>query len=386
METFELFLNKYSFKFPKGYPDITNSEDRALLYEMVYSVLNEKALSWMDLSSESRKYYRLSIIADKIKNDEPFTLETGEEIVLKFSNPFYEDLFQNQDIEKIREIGGVRINKFPFFKSLDNNPVSFSDIKKTPDLGGTGGSKAETTERQERALIEAINSIKGIKTLRGKNGLEIKNIISAEKQPDPPKSEAYADIKLNIKGGQPYLLSAKGQTTPSIAGGGLSGATQISPEISEFISKFYFDAYDEYRKILDSHDEIDETTNLYKTQYFKDVNREIPKDLLYDILRGNEEMGGPVDGYYIGPMDLKYEVEGNILITNGDIIPIQDFSEQYDTIYFNIKKRGGDYFFTDSLQTVNGVEMPLIFTNKPGGTMAKSRLGSSIKPRGKFII
>jgi hypothetical protein len=385
MEALETFLNKYSSKFPKGYPDINNIEDRTLLYEMVYSVLNEKALAWMDLSSETRKYFRLSIIADKIKNEDPFTLETGEETVLKFSNPSYEDLFQNQDIEKIREIGGARINKFPFFKSEDT-PISFSDIKKTPDLGGTGGSKAETTERQERALIEAINSIEGVKTLRGKNGLEIQNIISAEKQPDPPRAEAYADIKLNIKGDQPYLLSAKGQSTPSIAGGGLAGATQITPEISEFISRFYFDAYEEYRKILDSHDELDETTNLYKSSYFKDVNREIPKELLFDILRGNEEMGGPVDGYYIGPMDLKYEVEGNTLITNGNIIPIEDFLEQYDKVYFNIKKRGGDYFFTDNLQTVNGLEIPLIFTNKPGGTMAKSRLGSSLKPRGKFII
>ena len=79
MEALETFLNKYSSKFPKGYPDINNIEDRTLLYEMVYSVLNEKALAWMDLSSETRKYFRLSIIADKIKNEDPFTLETGED-------------------------------------------------------------------------------------------------------------------------------------------------------------------------------------------------------------------------------------------------------------------------------------------------------------------
>jgi hypothetical protein len=97
-------------------------------------------------------------------------------------------------------------------------------------------------------------------------------------------------------------------------------------------------------------------------------------------------MGGPVDGYYIGPMEVEYEVKENKIILNGDLIPLEKFADKYEKIFMHIKKRSGDYYFTDDLQTVNGVTMPLIFTNKPGGKMAKSRLGANPKPRGQIII
>ena len=118
----------------------------------------------------------------------------------------------------------------------------------------------------------------------------------------------------------------------------------------------------------------------------KDVNRVIPSSLIDDMLRGNKAMGGPVDGYYIGPMDIQYKVEGNKIITNGDVIPLETFADKYDKIFMHIKKRSGDYYFTDALQTVNGFTMPLIFTNKPGGKMAKSRLGTNPKTRGQIIL
>ena len=104
------------------------------------------------------------------------------------------------------------------------------------------------------------------------------------------------------------------------------------------------------------------------------------------MLRGNEAMGGPVDGYYIGPMEVEYKIDGNNIITNGSIYSIEDYAKKYDKIYMHIKKRSGDYYFTDALQTINNITMPLIFTNKPGGKMAKSRLGSNPKSRGKIII
>ena len=79
------------------------------------------------------------------------------------------------------------------------------------------------------------------------------------------------------------------------------------------------------------------------------------------MLRGNEAMGGPVDGYYIGPMEVEYKTEGNNIITNGEVIPLDEFAKKYENIFMHIKKR-------------------------PGGKMAKSRLGSNPKPRGKIII
>lgn len=391
MNVFDKFFTKFAYKFPKGYPDMNNERDILLLESLLKDIIGEaiileKSLAWADLSNESRKYYRLTIIDDKIKQGTPFTLEDGREEVLTYIDDSYSDLFANQKVEDIKNIIGNRTNTFPLFKDSQGNKLGFSAISKTKELGGTGGTKAQTSERQERSLIDAINSVEGVKTLVGANGGSIPNILKAEKQPDPPRAEAYADLRLIREGEEPYLLSAKGLATPSIAGGGLTGITQINDKLANFVADFYQDAYDYYKEIMDSTPEIDYDTNLYKTAYFKDINRVIPKDLVMDMLRGNKAMGGPVDGYYIGPMDVQYEVKGNKIITNGNIISLEKFAEKYDKLYLHIKKRSGDYYFTDALQTVNGVTMPLIFTNKPGGKMAKSRFGANPKPRGQVII
>ena len=386
MDVLDKFLKKYSYKFDKGYPDMDNPKDREMLFEFAYKLISEKALNWNDLSGESRKLVRLTQLANKIKEKTPFTLESGEEVVLSFNDPSYEDLFTNQKVDTLKDVGGRSINNFKFFVDSKGNEYSFKQIKKTKELGGSGGSKAQTSERQERGLIDAINSIEGVKTLVGKNGFEIPNIIKAEKQPDPPRAEAYADIRLIRKNLNPYLLSAKGTVTPSIAGGGLGGITQINNELATFVADFYQDAYEYYKEIFDNTPEIDYNTNLYKTAYMKDINRVVPQDLIDDMLRGNEAMGGPVDGYYIGPMEVTYEVKGDKIITNGNVIPLEKFADSYEKIYMHIKKRSGDYYFTDDLQTVNGVTMPLIFTNKPKGKMAKSRLGTNPKTRGQIVI
>ena len=388
MDILEKFIRKVAYKFPKGYPDINNPEDRALLFELLGfdQLLTEKKLDWKDLSDESRKLPRLTAIADKIVKKEPFKLESGKEEILTFADSSYGELFKNQKADDIKKIGGSRINKFAFFTSSDGNPVSFHDITKTPELGGTGRTKAESSERQERALISIINSVEGSKTLIGENGEKIENIVSAYKVPDPKQAEAYADIGLKLTSGNDYLLSAKGTQTPSIAGGGLKGITQIGGDAAKYIKNFYEDAYKYYKDIFDRTPEVTYNTNLYKTSYFKDINRKIPRELLFTILRGTKSMGGPVDGYYIGPMEVDYDIKGNKIYVDGAIVPIEKFIEKYQDIYAHIKKRSGDYYFTDALQTVNGVTMPLIFTSKPGAKMAKSRFGTNIKPRGSLII
>ena len=294
MDPITRFLNKVSYKFPKGYPELNNSKDVDLLESLISETIGkkftllEKALTFNDVAGESRKLIRLTIIANKIREKTPFTLQDGEkEVILSFNDPSYDDLFTNQKVDTIRSVGGRSINNFKFFVDDEGNEYSLKQIKKTKELGGTGGSKAQTSERQERGLIDAINSVEGIKTLVGDNGFEIPNIIKAEKQPDPPRAEAYADIRLIRKVGDPYLLSAKGIVTPSIAGGGLTGITQINDDLGNFVADFYQDAYEYYKKIFDANDEIDYDTNLYKTSFMKDVNRVVPPSLIDDMLRGN---------------------------------------------------------------------------------------------------
>lgn len=391
MNLIDKIITEWSWRTAKGYPDINSEEDLRIFEEVFGFALNEKVLGWNDLGNESRKYYRFEVIADKIDSGEEFQLASGETARIKFANPSYAELFKAQDADKIKEIGGVRINLFPFFEDESGNKLAFKDLEKTRDLGGTGGSKAETSERQERALIEAINNAveeKGTITLVGKDGHKIENIVKADKVPDPSIGEAYADIVLDIRGGGKYMLSAKGTQTPSMAGGGLKGITTISPELKDFVVNFYKDAYDYYKKIFDKTTEVDYETNLYKTAYFKDVNREIPQDIVLDMLRGNEAMGGPVDGYYIGPMEVQSELKDNELHVNANLVPIEEFMNKYPKLYAHIKKRSGDYYFTDANQTVktSGAVLPAIFINKPDGGTAKSRFGVNPKPRGQVII
>jgi hypothetical protein len=135
MDTLDIFLKKYSYKFPKGYPDMNNEQD-ILIMEGILNELGinekmilEKKLEWNDLSSESRKYNRLTIIADKISKGEPFKLENGSKEVLTFDKNEYADLFANQKVNDIKNIGGPGINRFPFFRDSKNNSISIVDAK-----------------------------------------------------------------------------------------------------------------------------------------------------------------------------------------------------------------------------------------------------------------
>ena len=155
MDVFDKFFQQYAYKFDKGYPDMNNAQDVLLLETLLKDILGEailleKSLAWADLSNESRKYYRLTIIDDKIKQGTPFKLEDGREEILTYIDDSYSDLFANQKVADIKNIIGNRTNTFPLFKDSQGNKLGFSAISKTKELGGTGGTKAQTSERQER--------------------------------------------------------------------------------------------------------------------------------------------------------------------------------------------------------------------------------------------
>ena len=126
MDGLDLFLKRYSYKFDKGYPDMNNIHDVLLLETLLGNILGEsiileKKLTWGDLSSDTRKYIRLTIIDDKIKKGEPFQLEDGSEEVLTYVDDSYSDLFANQKVKDIKDVVGTRANQFPLFKDSKGN-------------------------------------------------------------------------------------------------------------------------------------------------------------------------------------------------------------------------------------------------------------------------
>ena len=398
MDVLDKFFKKFSYKFPKGYPDINDKQDmlmlEGILEKLGVDFLFEKQLAWADLSSASRKYYRLTVIDDNIKKGIPFKLEDGTEVSLQYTDDSYSELFANQKINDIRKIGGSRINQFTFFKTPSGKEIGLSAITKTKELGGTGGSKADTTERQERKLVDVINSIKGPKTIISKDGSKIINVARAGKFEGQAETgtEPYTDIILYLEDGTELFVSAKGPVAPSLGSGGITGIKALTkdganPELLDFIKNFYNKAYQYYKKAVKENGL--EGQNLYKNKAVPDVSVKVPENFVNTLVRGTKAMGGPVDYYYIGSMDVDETVEGNIIkFNNGSFISIKDFIDQKGTkLYTHIRKRDGDLYFTDKTQNLNGVEIPIIFMKNPEGKGrgVQSRFGMIDKIRGVDI-
>ena len=395
MDALDLFFKRYSYKFNKGYPDMNNTQDVLLLESLLGKILDEevileKKLEWSDLSDASRKYSRLTIIDDKIKNGIPFKLEDGKEEVLTYNDAAYSNLFADQKVEDIKKIGGSSINSFPFFKDSKGNKISFKSITKTKELGGSGGSKAQTTERQERSLIDLINSVEGTKTIVSKDGSQIEGIARAEKVEDSSAAgtEPYSDVKLIMSDGSELLVSAKGPSAPTLGSGGIEGIKLLTkgganPEILDFVDSFYNKAYDYYEAIVNTKGLKNQ--NLYKNSLVPDISIKVPEKIIATMLKGTPEMGGPVSYYYIGDMDVKGIVNGQTInIENGNFIPIDTFiKEKTDNLYAHIRKRDGDLYFSTATQKINDKTVPVIFSKKSDGSGGtQSRFGIIDKIRG----
>lgn len=385
MNLVERVILEWSYRCEKGYPDFANEKDMNLFESLFGFRLDEVVLTWSEFSDASRKYYRLQVVDNKIENKSPFEFVDGSQSTLTYADDSYAPLFHGMEVEAIKKIGGTRINQFPFFKDQEGNDVSFSALKKTKEFGGSGGSKIETDERQEHGLINAINAVPGIKTLKGTNGLEIPGVQSASKVEGKNGlgKEPYADVILKVKGAD-LKVSAKGASAPTLAGGGLTGMSAMAAqnsELREWLTDFYEDAYLFYKDRIEDNDL--EGVNLAGNKLIPDVSRKIPESLLKGIVRGIPIMGGPIDYYYQGAMDVSFEIEGNTLhLKNGKFITVDEFIKHHGgTLYAHLRKRDGDFYFTDEMQDLNGIIVRKIF-KKPNSGGTQARFGTLDKIRG----
>jgi hypothetical protein len=54
MDALDLFFKKFSYKFPKGYPDMNNPEDKRLLFELVGNITGNKIISESQIDYDNR--------------------------------------------------------------------------------------------------------------------------------------------------------------------------------------------------------------------------------------------------------------------------------------------------------------------------------------------
>ena len=376
MDLLDKVLLEWSVRCEKGYPDFNNEQDLAIFESMFgFRLLSENAFEKEVTQQLINKFPEtLGALSYDYRVSNKGKINSNEFI------RYIKDTFGSETEVKVippRQSPNRSRSFDAFLFKVDGREVN---------INLAGGRKSDTTERQEKGVIDAINSIEGIKTVIGANGFKIENVVKAEKVTSAYKHEPYADIQLIIKGkDDPFMISAKGTSSPTLAGGGLSGFTLFGDKVKKFIFDFYNDAYEHYKEIFDKNDEITYETDLYRTNIFPDVNREVPSELILEIMKGTSAMGGPVDAYYIGPMDVAPEIDNNTITFDGKIIPVEKFAKE-SKLFVHIRKRDGSYFFTDTVQTVNNLTVPRIFTKKPGSKSAQSRLGSNSKPRNNVII
>lgn len=238
-----------------------------------------------------------------------------------------------------------------------------STLYKDSDFGGVAGkSSGGGSERQELGLISLLNeaALRGnkyyVKSL-GKN-LKIKEA-SKNEGLSAVKQEPYIDVFIETQNGKMLGISCKGESAPSLAGGGIVGMQVVVPDL---LNKMY-SAIIKYlkRKGLKEGDIVDADS-------IPDLFIKIPDNYVKKILIGNKKMGGPVDLMYIGPMDVSGVINSNSgeVIINGNrgrFYTIQEYMNKIPDFYFRIRKRDlprdGKIQITYSVKNKSG--FPLIF-------------------------
>lgn len=357
-----------------------------------FELLDEAPLNPTNLA----KRENWSVFVDKVKNKEPFELvpdpdapEGAEPETVVIG---YEDEDQHEAFVKKISRGDMQtvLNRLRDQKKsivlpvIGGEPIRITQLQKTAEFGRRGG-KTES-ERQESGLVEAINNAvakNGQKpiTLKTKKAT-IKNVISANKVEGTNAygKEPYADIAIHTKGGKTHLISAKGDTAPSIAGGGIAGLFDIDPNI---VGNAVKRAYNFYKKEFGKHE-----GKKFPPSKAIEVYVKVPEKYMDSILRGTEDMGGPIGYMYIGPMDVESNYNGTTLTVNGALVSVDDFMNHIGNLYLRIRRRRATQVLDFS--SVDKYGFPNIFYSRGEGgrrvvLVSENNLPASLKKKGEGL-
>lgn len=247
----------------------------------------------------------------------------------KFSKG-YPDLNNEQDINLLADL-------------LENLDIDLNEEKKLIEAG-------EKFERQEQAFIKEVNDAASNGPIAIKfNNRTLYNIIKAEKYSIPTEAgkEPITDVILNSTKGN-INISMKGLSSPSLAGGGLTGLKTIDPDL---IDNFINIAYKEL------------ISKGYKTgDPLPDIYYKIPDNIATIIVKGNKAGGGPIDFIYIGPMDVQSSLDDNTLTIEGaNLLTPEEISNK--NLYLRLRKRREDQKF-DATPPQLG-KLPKLITKSP---------------------
>jgi hypothetical protein len=273
-----------------------------------------------------------------------------------------------------------------------------TEIFKSKTFGGTA-SKSGTggSERQERGLVDAITSSreeKGKKVYVNSLGSTI-DIQSAVK--NDPKDAGDAYIPHMKAGKEPYTdlimtvkqtnktkqlrVSMKGDSAPSLAGGGLSGLMDIDPAMTKAI---WAKAIKYIKKQGFKQGDVVDGAKL------PDMSVRIPDDLVEKVIVGTAEIGGPITHMYVGSMDVvsRYNKVNGELTLNGKFYTVEQYIQKIPNFYIVIRKRDldddGKIKIDIEGETTNAEGLPVLFKS-PTKAKNNTRVIVAPHPRGKEI-
>lgn len=217
-----------------------------------------------------------------------------------------------------------------------------------------------SAERQESGVVKKINDAfkknknNPITVVAGDTVLT--GVVKAEKYTGRQTggSEPYTDVVIYVirKGKEvPVNCSLKGESAPSLAGGGLRGLELAVPGIAKKFMKAAFK-------------ELTTKKNLKAGDKIPDVFGKISSADKLKIVVGNKAMGGPIDFMYIGPMDVTgiYDANKNILSLNGALILADEYAKNHE-LYFRLRARREDQRFDPDAKDADGT--PKIYGKSP---------------------
>lgn len=217
-----------------------------------------------------------------------------------------------------------------------------------------------SAERQESGVVKAIvdaikkNKKNPVTVIAGKTKLV--GVIHAEKYTgrQTSGSEPYTDVVFHVQKGNKVHkinLSLKGESAPSLAGGGLRGLELAVPGIAK---KFLTEAFNHLlkKRKLNVGDKV------------PDVFGKIGAAAKLKIVIGNEAMGGPIDYMYIGPMNVTgpYDPKTNTVKLNGALTKADEYAKTHE-LYFRLRARREDQRFDPTSMDRDGT--PKIYGKSP---------------------
>lgn len=244
---------------------------------------------------------------------------------------------------EVKRTGGSTsfMNVTTFFKDAGMGGKTLAGgAKDTTNI--TGGKLS--SERQEHGLVEAINKStypKGhiqIKTLVGRNGLTKVKRAAKRAGQAPNGKEPYVDVDIwsiyaPSSTTPDITVSCKGDSAPSLAGGGLEGLQSVVPGLIK-------EAYEVLHNYMKNQLGLKQG-QIVPINEVGDIFIPIPNRWVEKILKGTKSMGGPVTHMYIGPMDVTYKTagDGSISFDGASFYTIEQYMAKIPQFYFRLRKR-----------------------------------------------